>query len=314
MKKHCEGFCVPCSEEEFRFMNAKSFVSAAKVVLGSIIEHTAYQHYCRLDRILVKIIQRRWFLSRCSSMTMNDLQEPQKFAGETDALRRTFVTCFEHCLSEDVAMWGLYGKRDPFALRVTIPGNELVALMRRIEIKSDVSQETSCKVKREKSVKELDVRDGRNKTLSGGKILVSLFRDMLYASVAGDKERDEYDIRRGNRVSWEKAYYNLKDGENVVDGQYAGFIKDCEWWHERESRLCIRLKKPVDIDNISIKIPIEVISAMRFTFSPWLKRSEEKRVKGVIEMALKGAGVDLDAKPKFQRFRRSVLQDALNFK
>ena len=135
---------------------------------------------------------------------MNDLQEPLKFAGKTDILSRTYITCFEHCLSEDVAMWGLYGKSDPFALRVTIPGTVLVDWMKGIEIKSD---DSTNKVKRGKSLKEMDARDEKNKKLSDGKIQYSIFRDMLYASVAGDKkrdERDEYDIRRGNRVSWEK--------------------------------------------------------------------------------------------------------------
>lgn len=311
MKRHCEDCTKWCSEEECRFCNARSFASAARVVLGGIIEQKAYQHYCSLDKILGKIIQKRWFLSRCSSLKMNDLQEPLKFAGKTDILSRTYITCFEHCLSEDVAMWGLYGKSDPFALRVTIPGTVLVDWMKGIEIKSD---DSTNKVKRGKSLKEMDARDEKNKKLSDGKIQYSIFRDMLYASVAGDKKRDEYDIRRGNRVSWENAHYNLQDGESVIDGQYAGFIKDCEWWHERESRLCVRLKKAIDINGISIKVPIEVIAAMRFTFSPWLRRSEEKRVQRVIESALVGAGVDLDAKPKFQRFRRSVLQGALNFK
>ena len=313
MKRQCEDCKIGCSEEEFRFANARSFASAAQGVLGGIIEQKAYQHYCHLDRILQKIIQRRWFLTRCSSLRMNDLQEPKKFSGDTDVLCRTYTTCFEHCLSEDVAMWGLYGKRDPFALRVTIPGKVLVDWMRHIEIKADTGNDTSYKVKRGKAIKEMDAKDTRNKTISEGKILISIFRDMLYASVSGDKERDEYDIRRRNRVSWGKAYYYLKEGECVVDGQLAGFIKDCEWCHEKESRLCVRLKKVIDIDNISIKVPLNVIAAMRFTFSPWLRRSEEKCVQRIIEMALEGAGVVLDAKPKFQRFRRSALQGALNF-
>ena len=310
---------MPCSEKAYHFMHAKSLESAAKVVLGGIIEQKAYQHYCRLDRVLGKIIQRRWFLAQCSSLKMNDLQEPRKFAGETDVLKRTFITCFEHCLAEDVAMWGLYAKNDPLALRVTIPGKVLVDWMRRIEVKSDDGHVHW--VAKRKAVKEMGIQDEKNKAVSEGTIQSSVFRDMLYASVTGDTEREEYDIRRGNRVSWENAYYTLKNDEKedriVQSGQYAGFIKDCEWMHERESRLCIRLnkgKKVIDTNCISIKIPLEVIAAMRFTFSPWLRRSEEKRVENVIKAALKGAGVDLDAKPRFQRFRRSVLQGALNFR
>ena len=100
----------------------------------------------------------------------------------------------------------------------------------------------------------------------------------------------------------------------MLQGIYAGFLKDAEWSYEMESRLCVSLKKEIDDDGISVAVPKEVIEAMHFTFSPWLKLSDETHIRHVLEAALKGAGIALDDKSNRQRFRRSVLQDALNFK
>ena len=305
-----KDYSIPCSKEEYEFANAKTFAKAAHVVLGDILHKHTYQHYCQIDKILMKILQRRWYLSKWSSSRLNDLQEPQKFAGRAKFLNRTYIMSFGHSRSESAAMWGLYGKSNPFALRVTIPGDVLEDWMRRIEIRTCPED----KKKRSCALKEMDARGGKDNPLVKRNIQSAIFRDMLYASVADEDKRDEYDIKRGNRVSWRRVFYNLEDGDDVLDGLYAGFLKDAEWSYEMESRLCLCLKKEIEDDCISIAVPKSVIAEMRFTFSPWLKLSDETHVRQVLEAALKGAGVDLDAKPKFKRFRRSVLQGALNFK
>ena len=55
-----KGYSIPCSKEEFNFANAKSFAAAANIVLDGMLHKRAYQHYCQLDSILTKILQRRW--------------------------------------------------------------------------------------------------------------------------------------------------------------------------------------------------------------------------------------------------------------
>ena len=315
MKKKTRGYSIACSKEEFHFANAKSFVAAANIVLDDMLHKRVYQHYCQLDSILGKILQRRWYLTRCSSSRLNDLHEPQKFAGKTKFLYRTYVMCFGHSRSESAAMWGLYGKNNPFALRVTIPGNVLEDWMLRTEVRACPGNDgDQAKTKRRNALKEMDVKDGKGQSLEKKIIQSAIFRDVLYASVASEDKRDEYDIKRGNRVSWRRAFYNLQDCDDVLDGLYAGFLKDAEWAYEMESRLCISMKKEIDDDYISVAVPKEVIAAMRFTFSPWLKLSDETHIRQILEAALKGTGIDLDDKTNRQRFRRSVLQGALNFK
>ena len=303
-----KSYSLECSKEEYAFANAKSLECAASCVLDDLVPASAYQHYGQFDRILSKIIQKRWFLTKCNSTSLNDLKEPEKYAGNSNILSRTYITCFGRCLAEDAAMWGLYGKNNPMSLRVTIPGKVMVDWMESIEFKRPVNGNMNA----QRVLKAMKAQGEDDKVLKLGNVQSAVFRDVIYAAVDEEKEHDEYDIRRQSVVSWYKARYNLKDGECVTNGLYAGFVKDCEWAHERESRLCVCMKKEIPDKFISIDVPLEVIEQMRFTFSPWLDRDKEKCMKEMITMALKSVGVDVD-KPKFQRFRRSVLHGALNF-
>lgn len=310
MSKQLEVCKMVLSNEEFEFANANSFDVATDVVLGKMLHKRAYQHYCHLDSVLKIIMQKRWRLSKCSSSKMNDLQEPRKFAGNTNILDRTYIMCFGYGLAESAAMWGLYGKSDPFALRVTILGDVLEKWMKRIEINPISGRNTTGK-DRSQVIKSI-IAKGENCQSLSREIKGLIFRDVLYASVAHKEETDEYDKKRGNRVSWGRTFYNLQENDCVKDGQFAGFIKDSEWSYEKESRLCIGLKKEIEDEHISIAVPPEVIADMRFTFSPWLNESYKKYIEQLITAALESAGVNLaDVK---QRFSRSVLHNALNFK
>ena len=303
-----KSYSLECSQKEYAFANAKSLECAASCVLEDIIPFKAYQHYGQFDRILSKIIQKRWYLTKCNSSSLNDLKEPKKYAGNSDILRRTYITCFGHYLAEDVAMWGLYGKNNPMSLRVTIPGKVMVDWMKSIEFRRPVDGNKNA----QRALKTMKAKGEDDKVLKSGNVQSAIFRDVIYAAVDEEKEHDEYDIRRQRVISWRKARYNLKDGECVTNGQCAGFVKDCEWAHERESRLCVCMKKEIQDKCVSIDVPLKVIEQMRFTFSPWLDRDKEKCMKEMITMALKSVGVDVD-KSEFQRFRRSVLHGALNF-
>ncbi len=295
---------------ESKFAGAKSFDAAAKLVLGKSVGYSFYQHYAGLESVLTKILQRRWFLTRCSCKRMNDLQEPVKYDGGTGLMKRSYVACFGHSMSESVAMWGLYGRSNPLALRVTIPGKTLERWMEEIE---SVPGRTGGNPKA-----RLKAKTSTGATIAPRKISASVFRDMLYVAVSKKGEQDEYDIRRTNSVCWGNGYYRLKKDEDfcedLLDGRCAGYLKDIEWRYEEETRLCIRLKNCIEDDNISIEVPPYVIEDMRFTFSPWLTADEDmRRVQCVLEAALKGAGVNIENR-RIQRFRRSALQGALNFR
>lgn len=297
--------------QEVAFSKVESFDLAAGMVLNKCVGYHCYQHYSRMESVLTKIIQKRWFLTRCSSKKMNDWQEPRKFDNWQGALKRSYVACFVRGSAEDVAMWGLYGKSNPLALRVTIPGKTLEKWMSEIEI-------TASKGKlRAKRIKKLDAKKSDGTPIRSRDICASAFRDVLYAAVNKD-EHEEFAVVRSNAVYWRNKYYHFKDGEDAKDrvfsGQYAGFIKDYEWNYEKETRLCVELKKDIGEDNISIAIPDYVIENMRFTLSPWLPKENERIVVSILEAVLKDAGVDFEKNKRVQRFHHSNLRGALNFR
>lgn len=258
-----------------------------------------YQHYTTLPRLLDKIMSRRWYLSRADSPTMNDTHEMTKaFPGSEAARCRTYIMCLSRCTSESVAMWRTYNaKEDPFAVRVSLPRGEVHKWMDSVKEEKKIKVDTKTVV-RPKSVELAD------------------FHDVLYGALQGDEKLDDYDIQRRNVVRWGNAVYKLKTGENFGTIGVPGcevWVKDYEWHHERETRLCVRLKKEIKAKSLFVGIPEDILRSMRITFSPWLTDEKLKGViEDVIETALKGSlGKPLETHRK--RYRRSVLQGALNF-
>lgn len=293
---------------ENAFREAGSLRDAINVAWNSDMgSGPMYQHYTTLPKLLSKIMSRRWYLSRADSPWMNDTHEMTKaFPGCEEGRRRTYIMCLSRSTSESVAMWRTYNAtEDPFAVRVSMSRDKVHEWM--------------------KSVKEREIRvDGKN-ALEDSSVEWVDFHDVLYGALKSEDEPDEYDIRRRNVVRWGDAVYALKEGnenekrDNFADVDISGceaWVKDYEWHHERESRLCIRLKKESKAKSLSIEIPPEILQTMRITFSPWLMEKRlEDGFSDVIEAALKSSlEGESGPKPPSQRFRRSVLQGALNFR
>lgn len=293
-----------CRED---FSEALSLAQAMEIVWSRSTDESEtdqrgmFQHYTTLNRVLEKIITRRWWLTRCDSKKLNDLKEAEKYGrSRKELVHRTYIMCFGNGSGENVAMWGLYTNNDPFAMRISLPRKTVNKWMG--ELASSVSP---------------DVQDTKGGIIEHLKLELPKFHDLIYVAVQDKEIVDEFDIRRTNTISWESAKCKLDkkyDLESEIKREeYAGWLKDYEWHHERESRLCIRLKKKIKDDAISIAIPEYVIDDMRFTFSPWLV---DEAIRGFIQStilaALKSSGVKLSS--HFQRFRRSVLTGALNFK
>ena len=196
-------------------------------------------------------------------------------------------------------MWGVYGKSNPFALRITIPGNIMRQWMNEIQfVKGSVGNSSNAR-------KALDTKafdSGRSITPNSAK-----FGDILYVAVENEMESDGKCAKRSHAVRWGNAMCRCED-DDLADTvrMYPGWVKDMEWRHEGESRLCVRFDKPMKSNRISVRIPKYVIDKMRFTLSPWLDRSLESLVKDAIARA-----IDSYAVPTI---RTSVLQGALNFR
>lgn len=268
-----------------------------------------YQHYTTLPCLLNKILSRRWYLSRADSPTMNDTREMTRAFPVSEAVRRrTYLTCLSRCNGESVAMWLTYSAaEDPFAVRVSLPCECVDDWMGKVK-EAGIFKDAKAK-------KRTAGEDPQPTEVEAVEFVK--FRNVLYGALESRDETDTYDICRKNVVRWDDKVYGLKEGESFADIDVDGceaWVKDYEWHHERETRLCVRLNEEIKSTSLFVNIPEAVVQKMHFTYSPWLDRRFEERVKGIIETALKSSlEGESGLKPLSQRFRRSVLQGALNF-
>ena len=289
-------------EIKAKFAQQTSLIDVLNLVRDGGVIHGYYQHYTSLRRVLDKIAG-DWWLTRSDSDRLNDQQETVKF-GKKEFARRMYQTSFCHGANEDAAMWGLYQRCNPLAIRITIPRKTMERWINDIQIKSGPGL---GRKERQAHLNCIGIQNG---------VKVVAFGDLVYASVADpDVPRDHCDIPRSGQVHWEDAGCNVKEDlqEGIKCDWATSLVKDSEWRHERESRLIVQFAKmlPKCPGAVKIAIPKYVIEDMRFTYSPWLKREYETKVERVLASALSKVGID----PKsggFQRFRRSTLCGALN--
>lgn len=256
--------------------------------------HRTYQHYTTLSSVVTKILERKWWLSRSDSDTLNDRQESAKF-GDLELFERTYQASFVHGAAESAALWGLYQPSNPFAIRITLPGQAVQSWVKFLGEKKRIFGKSSKPHK------------------VGG----VCFKDIIYAAVDfRGRKWERGDIKRSNGLYW--AEVNSKD----VDGlegeigkkEYTGWLKDYEWRHERESRLCVRTLKTSPEKAMWVPIDGALLSAMKFTFSPWLPCEYEKEVASILCLALRKAKIDKNITKDSDKFRRSVLQGAINLR
>lgn len=284
------------------FTEQTKLVDAFRIVWKQSAFGGVYAHYTTLDRLVDKILTKRWWLTRSTNTRLNDRQEAEKF-GNRALLSRTFQTSFSRGSAENVAMWALYTSLDPFAIRVAIPSGVMKTWIRSIRLPSRNA--------RSDHLKSLGVK-GKNHPVYAD------FKDVIYASVSDPKRmRDEYDKDRANSLVWNGLRSKkINDLEEVITtDECTGWMKDAEWQCEQETRLCVRLERGKNEDAISIKIPDYVIASMSFTFSPWAKERDEQKAEKIIKAALQAAKLKnaSEAKVPSVPYRRSILKGALNF-
>ena len=286
-------------EIKAKFAQQTSLKGALNLMRDGGVMHDCYQHYTSLKKVLDKIAG-DWWLSRCVSDKLNDQQEASKF-GSTEIAHRMYQASFCHVANEDVAMWGLYQRCNPLAIRITIHRKAMERWMNDIQVKTGMDRK-----ERQVHLDCIGIQKAVDRVI---------FSDLVYASVANPNAPcDRYNIKRGRCVHWDGvANSNIKNLQEEVKSDLAtALVKDSEWRHERESRLTVELSKKHSRypSAIKIAVPNYVIEDMSFTYSPWLKHEYEASVKRVLATALSKVGVDPHRKSS-ERFRRSGLCDCL---
>ena len=305
-KATAENNCDP-EEAESWYDAARKDFAAATTLDGALLaawgaegdrhpKHGFYQHYTTVSSVVTKLAERRWWLTRGDSDNLNDRQESQKF-GERGLFAKTYQASFVHGAAESAALWGLYCPGNPNAIRITISGE---AIGRWVD---GMSGGVIC-----------------SSADKGGerKIITADFRDIVYAAVSfRDKKRTRYDVKRKNGLYWSEVnshgdIAHLEDDVRRED--CTGWIKDYEWRHERESRLCVRIARVDGPKAMWVRVTDDLANDMKFTFSPWLPKEQEAEIEKILASALRaGFGEGVHASNP-HRFRRSVLQGAMNLK
>lgn len=285
--------------EEFRV--ATCWEKASSVVWRECFGHPYYQHYTTLDRVVSKIVNQEWWLTRSDSVRLNDKQETEKF-GKIELAKRTYQASFVQGVRESAAMWGLYAREDPLAIRILIPRDAMKKWIGSLKLADDPKK---C----------------GNVQLTAAN--PAEFKDVIYASVPlVNHKRDSLDKQRGDCVYWAGMRNDFGKNKDIqksfLEGLHidavTGWLKDSEWQHECESRLCVRIRKTSGRTALPVCLPAGVIAKMSFTLSPWLDKEHEGEVENVLKALLEQNAKGLECKPNSKPFRRSTLQGALNFK
>ena len=275
-----------------RFIRAKTLEEALGVVWKDKSRFEDYYcHYTTLPNLVSTILDGKWYLNKSLSKRFDDLQEVEKF-GDRDVADRSYQLSFSKSVRESAAFWGLYGRNNPFAVKVLLPRCVVegwIALLK----------EQNCDV---------------------------TFQDVVYASIPLKSQTERpcaYDKKRGMTITWNNVTcnfgWNVKErsllAKRLQSAEYTGWFKDHEWAFENESRLIVR--RPTNKAGcIHIPYPEALLTKMSFTFSPWLEDGRMDDVRRIITEALKFSlkGNFCSVEVQKSRFHRSVLSGALNFK
>ena len=273
-----------------KFRNANDYETMIEVINSARGNaHPNCQHYTTIDRLLTKIRDWKWYLTRADNVRLNDLQENRKF-GDAKLIPRIWQISFNAETAESAAMWALYCRQSPFAVRISVPYEDILNWVKT----AGVERSKRCDGDAESI--EIESKD---------------FHDIFYAATDfRDKKKSRMDKSRKDGMSWNGAFANIENVPDVVRmSTLTGWVKDYEWRQEKEARIVVCTKKVfAPKSGLYLKVSQDLIKKMRFTLSPWLESKDESEVENIIKNALKSVDAWSSG-----RIHRSVLSGALNF-
>lgn len=255
------------------FSQTTGLEKAIKIVHDGSLQHRCYQHYTTVDALLAMIEGQSMRLTRGNSLSLDDNRECQKY-GDDDSWNHTYIGCFSYGGAESAAMWGLYCKGDPEAIRIKISQKDMKDWIGSLE-------------------KNID---------ENGSVA---FSDIIYTSVKGRDEKRE----RSNVLYWDGEHSMKIEKLSDKVSKCPGMLKDYEWRFEDESRLIVTLKGR-NVERMFVPLTRKILKNMWITFSPWSTEADRTRMKTQINAAL-DAALGADAVHIDGRCNGSALEGAL---
>ena len=272
---------------EFLKQGPKSFAGALRIAKRAGLSHRWYQHYMSLSN-LEKMVERGMFwLTRLDSETLNDWHEGVKY-GSRLGCRRMYIGCFSYGGSESAAMWRMYCKPCADSVRVLINQKGMQIWAKNLSRKSSIDAKWI--------IKDRVMSECKSIQKAG-------IGDVLYASV----KKDDCDPERSNSLFWNGTRRQVEDLREWSRGpNIEGFLKDCEWCYENETRLFVRVNRAKKFaKRLAIRMPHDVFNHISIVLSPWLASDDVKKTKERIETLFEANGY------KKPYVRKSFLTGAL---
>ena len=266
-----------------------------KILKESSLAHSWYHHYTNLEN-LKKIVKNKTFkMTKGISGRLNDLHE-SKEKGEPKTWDRTYITCFSFSgeeeiiyqndeikdvrIEENMAMWKLYSMPKYDAVRISIPQDTFLALVKK-----------SCKIDQEKDIYIDEI-----------KIDEVFATDVLYAK--GNNKDDNPEIQKHIDKKIKIGTYGEKLFEYLKNKEFTGCVKNYAWHYENEVRIIATINANcndvLQKEAIFLYFPEDLLKTFVITTGPDFTKFKE----------LKKLLNDNNMKP----YQTSVLAGNVNFR
>lgn len=258
---------------EKKIDNAKAL---EKFLKDKAKSHKRFNHYTTVSVLNLILKNKTLQLTRGDSSELNDWHEKDRKGGEYE-WEKTYIGCFAadnyesntaennvNYDSESMAMWGLYGLPSEKAVRITIPKTKMLSFINK----------SVYKLKNGKNFIFTDGIRNENNDVNNENILSIFLTDVFY--VKGTNKDVITPVQKHIQTFLKFPINNLH--QYFKERDFTGFVKNYAWNYEKETRIVIKLNRPINKDYLYLEIPDEIIKSFQITLGPNYPRNKSDRI------------------------------------
>lgn len=228
--------------------------------------HKRFNHYTTSSVLNLILKNKTLKLTRGNSRSLNDWHE-RNSKGVEEEWNKTYIACFAsdnyeknideitvNYDSESMAMWGLYGFPSKEAVRITIPRKEMLRFI-------------NCSRAKLRKNKNIIFTEGIREAVYA--VSKDMIKSIILTDVFYVKGTDKDIIppeQKHIQTVLQFNTYNLHEYFQKRD--FTGFVKNYAWNYEKETRIIVKLNKPIDKEFLYIELPDDVIRSFQITLGP----------------------------------------------
>ena len=238
--------------------------------------HSWYHHYTTLET-LKKILKNKTFkMTKGASKRLNDLHEADN-KGDKSLWERTYITCFNFSgeeeliyknkektdvrIEENMAMWKLYCIPKYEAIRISIPQDTFLDLVKK-----------NCKIDQDK-----------NEIIDENKIDEVFSTDVFYTKGNNEEEYEDPEFQKHIDKNFKIETNGKKLFDYLKSKEFTGCVKNYAWRYENEVRIIATInadcKNILQKDAIFLNFPDNLLKTFVITTGPnFTKFNELKKL------------------------------------